>query len=311
VKRALIVGSAGQDGTYLSEQLAAQGVEVRGVDRDTTPRCDLFDPVAVRALVADFRPDGVFFLPAYHHSSEDAHEALGDELLKSQALHVTAWIHLLEALVATCPEAHAFYAASSHVFGEPPTPTQDEDTPFAPRTPYAVTKAAGVEVGRLYRARGLRVSSGILFNHESPRRPLRFVSQRIAHGAVAAARAVARGEPYTLELGSLSAVVDWGWAPDYTDAMARIVRLDTPGDFVIATGQPHTPADLCRVAFEAVGLDWTKHVVERPGRVTRQVPPLVGNAMRLRRTTGWSPAVSFEAMVQMLVAAARTTGNES
>lgn len=309
MERALILGSAGQDGSYLSERLTADGVSVRGVDRDTVPPVALHDPAAVRALVADARPDAVFFLPAYHHSSEDAHGALGDELLQSQALHVTAWVHLLEAVSAVAPRARVFYAASSHVFGEPPTPTQDEDTPFAPRTPYAITKAAGVQVGRLYRARGLHVSSGILFNHESPRRPRRFVSQRIAHGAAEAARAHAEGRPYTLELGNLAAVVDWGYAPDTVDAMIRIVRHDEPGDYVVATGVPHTPADFCRVAFEAVGLDWRAHVTERPGRVTREVPPLVGNAMRLRRATGWTPSVSFEDMVRLMVAEARRTGN--
>lgn len=309
MKRALVVGSAGQDGSYLVEQLAARGVEVRGVDRHTVPACDILDASAVKALVADLRPDAVFFLAAHHHSSEDVAGALGAEVLQAQAIHVTAWVHLLDALVAHAPAARAFYAASSHVFGEPPTPMQDESTPFAPRSPYAVTKAAGVEVGRLYRAKGLHVSSGILFNHESPRRPSRFVSQRIAQGAVAAARAVAEGKPFTLELGNLSAVVDWGYAPDFTEAMARIVEHEQPDDYVVATGEPHTPADFCRVAFEAVGLDWRQHVVERPGRVTRQVPPLVGDAKRLRRATGWSPSVSFETMVRLLVAAARN--NES
>lgn len=309
MKRALILGNAGQDGTYLSERLSADGVAVRGVDRDTVPPVDLLDSAAVRALVADAQPDAVFFLPAYHHSSEDAHGALGAEVLQSQALHVTAWVHLLEALLAEAPGARAFYAASSHVFGEPPTPTQDEDTPFAPRTPYAITKAAGVQVGRLYRERGLHVSSGILFNHESPRRARRFVSQRIVHGAVAAAGAVAEGRDYVLELGNLSAVVDWGYAPDTVDAMVRIVGLEAPGDFVVATGVPHTPADLCRVAFDAVGLDWRRHVVERPGRVTRQVPPLVGNAKRLRLATGWAPSVTFEDMVRLMVAEARRTEN--
>lgn len=309
MKRALILGSAGQDGSYLAERLAAGGVVVRGVDRDTAPALDLFDATAVRALVGEVAPDAVFYLPAYHHSSEDAHGALGAELLQSQALHVTAWVHLLEAIATVSPATRVFYAASSHVFGEPPTPTQDEDTPFAPRTPYAITKAAGVHVGRLYRERGLHVSSGILFNHESPRRPRRFVSQRIVYGALDAARAVAEGREYRLELGSLSAVVDWGYAPDTVDAMVRIVGLDAPGDFVVATGVPHTPADLCRVAFDAVGLDWTRYVVERPGRVTRQVPPLVGNAMRLRRATGWAPSLPFEDMVRLMVAEARRTGN--
>lgn len=305
MKRALVVGSAGQDGGYLCEQLAAKGVEVRGVDRGTTPACDILDAGAVQALVREVAPDAAFFLAAHHHSSEDVAGALAEEVLRAQAVHVTAWVHLLDALERHAPKARAFYAASSHVFGEPPTPVQDESTPFAPRTTYAVTKAAGVQVGRLYRARGLHVSAGILYNHESPRRGAAFVSQRIARGAVAAERAAAAGQAFTLELGNLSAVVDWGYAPDFTDAMQRIVAHPEPQDWVVATGEPHTPADFCRLAFEAVGLDWQRYVVERPGRMTRQVPPLVGNAMRLRQLTGWKPSVSFETMVRLLVAAAR------
>ncbi len=308
MKRALVVGSAGQDGSYLSEQLAADGWVVTGVDRHTPVRCDLFDAAAVAALVRDVSPDAVFFLAAYHHSSEDAARPLAQELLESQAIHVTAWVHLLEALATQRPECRAFYAASSHVFGTPQTPTLNEASPFSPRTSYAVTKAAGVEVGRLYRARGLHVSSGFLFNHESPRRPERFVSQKIACAAV---RAKEQGAAFKLELGSLSAVVDWGYAPDYTNAMLRIVNRDVPADYVIATGVPHTPADFCKIAFEAVGLDWRQHVIEQPGRVTRQLAPLIGDATFLRRHTGWAPSISFETMVRLMVSAAQQLKRET
>lgn len=306
MKHAVVIGSAGQDGSYLGEQLAEAGWTVTGIDRNTAQKCDLQDAAQVRELVRGSQCDALFYLAAFHHSSEDAARPLGDELLQSQAVHVTGWIHCLEALMTERPAARAFYAASSHVFGEPLSEgLVTEATPFSPRSSYAVTKAAGVEVGRLYRARGLHVSSGFLFNHESPRRPARFVSQRIAQGAVAAARAVAQGQPFSLELGNLSAVVDWGYAPDYTAAMLRIVTRDAPSDYVVATGVPHTIQDWCSLAFEAVGLDWRRFVTERPGRVTRQVPPLVGDASSLRKATGWAPSMSFENMVRLMVDAAR------
>lgn len=311
MKRALIIGSAGQDGSYLSEQLAAAGWSVVGVDRATPRRVALDDATAVAALVREVAPEALFHLAAYHHSSEDAARPLGPELLESEALHVTAWVHLLEAVAAHAPNCRSFYAASSHVFGAPRTPLIDESHPFSPTSAYAITKAAGVEVGRLYRARGLHVSAGFLFNHESPRRPTRFVSQKIVRAAVAAAHAKGRGEAFLLELGSLSAVVDWGYAPDYTNAMLRIVTCDEPADYVIATGTPHTPADLCREAFHAVGLDWTEFVRERPGAVTRQLPALLGDASALRKATGWAPTVSFETMVRSMVIAAQQQERES
>lgn len=310
MNRALIIGSAGQDGSYLSEQLRAEGYTVVGVDRHTAG-CNLLDAGWVSELVRSSGCDALFYLAAHHHSSEDPSRALGEELLRAQEVHVTGWIHCLEALVNFRPGARSFYAASSHVFGEGKSPTLTlrpglvtEDTPFAPRSAYAVTKAAGVEVGRLYRARGRHVSSGFLFNHESPRRAARFVSQRIAQGAVAAARSVALGKPFSLELGSLSAVVDWGYAPDYTKAMLRIVRCDAPGDYIVATGVPHTIEDWCSLAFGAVGLDWRRFVIEQPGRVTRQVAPLLGDSSRLRAATGWAPSMTFENMVMLMVEAA-------
>lgn len=310
MKRALIIGSAGQDGSFLSEQLAGAGWSVVGVDRNTVPACELRDAAQVNELVRVAECDALFYLAAFHHSSEDAARPLGEELVQSQEVHVTGWVHCLEALTRHRPAARAFYAASSHVFGEP-TGRVTEETPFSPRSAYAVTKAAGVEVGRLYRARGLHVSSGFLFNHESPRRPARFVSQRISGGAVAAARAVAEGRPYSLELGSLSAVVDWGYAPDYTAAMLRIVTCDAPSDYVVASGVPHTIQDWCSLAFEAVGLDWRRFVTERPGRVTRQVPPLVGDATHLRQATGWAPSMSFENLVRLMVDAARNDESQT
>jgi GDPmannose 4,6-dehydratase len=307
VKHALIIGSAGQDGSYLTEQLTAAGWQVTGVDRATPLTAPLHEREGMRALLRTVAPDAVYYLAAYHHSSEDAARELADELLQAELIHVTGWIHCLDAVFAVRPQARAFYAASSHCFGDGVEGQRiSERTPLSPKSAYAATKAAGVEVARLFRARGHHVSAGFLFNHESPRRPQRFVSQRISRGAVAAAAAKARGEPFALELGSTSSVVDWGYAPDYTRAMSRIIESDTPGDFIIASGVPHSIADWCATAFEAVGLSWREHVVERHDRVTRQVAPLIGDASALR-ALGWAPEMSFQNMVLGMVQAAKTS----
>jgi GDPmannose 4,6-dehydratase len=313
VKRALVFGSAGQDGRILTQQLLSRGVAVAGIDRGLAtlhggalPQTDVLKPAELDRLLGAFVPDAVFYLAAFHHSSQDNFESnLGELFRLSFSIHVDGWVNVLEALRKHAPAAHVFYAASSHVFGIPPTPVQNELTPFAPDNAYGITKAAGVETARFFRARGQHVSCGILYNHESAFRLPQFVSQRIVQGAIAAAEAKRKGEPFTLELGSFSAIVDWGYAPDYTDAMTRIVGHEAPGDYVVATGVPHTVADFCAAAFQAVGLDWRAHVTERAGRVTKQLAPLVGDASRLRQTTGWAPTVPFEKMVPLLVEAAR------
>lgn len=312
MKRAILFGSAGQDGPYLCEQLVAKGCAVVGVDvagvsstdaaMALPTAVDLSSRSAVDALIGIVRPEFVFYLAAFHHSSDESAEEDVPELLRrSVEVNVGGFAHVLDALRAHAPAARACYAASSHVFGEPKEPVQTESTPFAPTSIYGITKAAGVELARFYRRRGLHVSTAFLYNHESPRRASKFVSQRIARAAREARRATAAGQHFLLELGSLSAVVDWGYAPDYTDAMLRIVSYDDADDYVVATGIPHTVEEFCAAAFRAVGLDHRVHVRERADRLTRQLPPLVGDASKLRRRTGWAPSISFEEMVVRLV----------
>jgi GDPmannose 4,6-dehydratase len=187
------------------------------------------------------------------------------------------------------------------MFGRPKTPRQDESTPFAPANPYAITKVAGAHACALFRERhGLHVSVGILYNHESPLRGPRFVTSRIVRGAQMAAR----DPSYKLQLGALSAIVDWGWAPDYVDAMIRIVCQPVPDDYVIATGEPHTVQDFAAAAFGHLGLDWRVHVEEDASIVRGVRPaemPLVGDATKLRTRTGWEPSVTFDEMVKRLV----------
>ncbi|MBX3226840.1 MAG: GDP-mannose 4,6-dehydratase [Labilithrix sp.] len=284
---ALIIGSAGQDGLLLAAQLAERGVAVTGVDRGDV---DLTAARSVADLVARVAPDAIYYLAAHHHSSEDAPEPTPVLLEKSLAVHVTGLVHVLEAAGA----ARVFYAASSHVFGVPDTVTQNEDTPRRPINVYGMTKSLGMDVVRHYReARGVHASSGILYNHESPLRGPTFLSSRVA-------RAAARREK--IAVGSLSASVDWGWAADYTEAMQRIVACPDPGDYVVATGEAHSVAQLAEAAFAAVGLDWREWVTEDGGILKKAGATLVGDASKLRARTGWAPTVGFADMVLRLVA---------
>ena len=222
----------------------------------------------------------------------------------SFAVHVAGLVNTLEAVQAHAPSCSVFYAASSHVFAGSDTETQDESTAFAPTDAYGITKVAGVHVCRSYRARGLRVSAGLLYNHESRYRGRGFVSSRIVDGACAAREALNRGAPYVLKLGHLGAVVDWGYAPDYVAAMRAITARAADGsadDYVVASGVGHTVGDLARVAFAAVGLDSRDHVQEDPSLLRKRPGRLVGDASKLRRETGWAPSLSFEEMVKTLV----------
>lgn len=292
--RALIVGSAGQDGTLLGEHLRARGDTVTGLPRGERTAGE------VEQLVQDGRPDAIYYLAAYHHSSEDPPIEPLALFERSAAVHVTQLLYFLEAIRKRAPAARLFYAASSLIFGEPAETPQTEDTPFRPICVYGITKTAGVQLCRHYRrTHGVYASVGILYNHESPLRAPKFVSKKI----VRAAHEIARGTRDRLVLGDLSAELDWGYAPDYVDAMHRILALPSPDDFVVATGEAHTVRELVELAFGQLGLDWRRHVEENRALITR--PPLrrIGDASKLAAATGWRPATSFEAMVRALVEA--------
>ena len=310
MRRVVVVGSGGQDGSLLFEQRAREcavvGLDVQSVTEhaaaDFAPRSpvDLLDREAVGRLFDSARPDEVYYLAAHHHSSEERPDE-ATEMRHCADIHLVGLVHVLEAIRAHAPSCRIFYAGSSQLYGRPTTPRQNETTPFSPRNPYAITKAAGAHACALYRERyGVHASVGILYNHESPRRGPRFVTQRIAHGVWQAKR----DPSYKLTLGSLAAVVDWGYAPDYVDAMVRIVSQPGPDDYVIATGDPHTVRDFVEVAFRLVGLDWTAYVVEDSARVAPAPGTLVGDATKLRQRTGWKPTIGFEQLVEILVRAA-------
>ena len=309
MKRILIVGSSGQDGQILFERLRREGHWVAGLDvgvvQCTAPAdlgpVNILDAGAVENAVRRFSPQEIYYLAAYHHSSQD--RPCGDRQLleKSFAINVFGLVNFLEAVRLAGSGTRLFYAGSSHMFGAAPSP-QDESTPFRPESAYGISKAAGVECVRLYRqTHGLFAAVGILYNHESPLRGARFVTQKIAR----AAAAIQAGREQTLTLGDLDAAVDWGYAPDYVDAMVRILSLPQPDDFVVASGQSHTVRAFVEIAFGLLGLDWKKHVQVVPGLIAKSPRDLVGKTDKLRAATGWKPTVSFTQLVALLVQAQR------
>ena len=312
MKRAIIFGSGGQDGSYLFERLATGENIVVGIARttlhtfgkleDLPGSVDILDPIQVMRLIELVSPDEIYYLAAFHHSAEDKTAISGVDLFRrSYETHVLGLIHVLEAMRTTAKGARLFYAASSHVFGDALVTPQNEQTPLQPRCVYGITKVSGIHACRFYRrTHGVKSSVGILYNHESPRRRADFFSQKIVRAAVA----IQRKTQSTLIVGNLSARVDWGYAPDYVDAMMRILDFPEPTDFVVATGQLHTVQDFIELAFRAMGLDWRNHVEESAGLIAKaHAIALTGDASALRSATAWRPSVNFEEMVALLVQA--------
>jgi GDPmannose 4,6-dehydratase len=306
---AMVIGSEGQDGRLLCDRLGRDGWAVIGIDRGVVRDgaaagigpVDILDAASVERAIERAQPAEVYYLAAYHHSSQDPHPPAALEMLdRSFAVHVRGLVHCLEGIRRTSPRSRLFYAASSHIFGEARVCPQDEATPVAPVCAYGITKAAGLHCCRFYRQRhGVFASVGILYNHESPLRAEAFVTQKIARGAAR----IGRGEQDRLVLGDLSARVDWGWAPDYVEAMTRMLRLDEADDFVVATGEAHSVGEFAETAFALLGLDWRKCVEEKPSILAKGKLNFVGDAGKLRRVTGWQPTVTFPEMVRLLLRA--------
>jgi GDPmannose 4,6-dehydratase len=274
-RTALITGITGQDGSYLAEFLLAKGYEVIGVVRRTSHDsyerighlldrlhivpADLLDQHSLTSVIRDARPQEVYNLAAQSFVPTSwTQPVLTGEFT---ALGVT---RLLEAVRLAGPEARVYQASSSEMFGKAVETPQRETTPFYPRSPYGVAKLYGHWITVNYReSYGLYAVSGILFNHESPRRGLEFVTRKVTHGVAR----IAKGQATELRLGNLDARRDWGFAGDYVDAMWRMLQQPTPADFVIGTGETHTVRELCEIAFRHVGLDWKKYVQVDPAFV--------------------------------------------
>jgi GDPmannose 4,6-dehydratase len=307
---ALITGITGQDGSYLAELLLSQGYDVVGahrrsstvtferiahlMDKITLVSADLLDESSLIRALRDHRPSEVYNLAAQSFVMTSwAQPVLTGEVT---ALGV---IRLLDAILTVDPTIRFYQASSSEMFGKVVESPQTERTPFYPRSPYGVAKVYGHWATVNYReSYQLHASSGILFNHESPRRGLEFVTRKVTN-------AVARiklGLADHVKLGNLDSQRDWGYAPDFVRAMWMMLQQDEPGDFVVATGETHSVREFCQVAFGHAGLDWERYVrVDEAHFRPAEVDLLIGDATRAHTVLGWKPEVSFEELVCMMV----------
>ncbi len=313
-KTALITGITGQDGSYLAELLLSKGYQVHGIVRRESiedPEHKLqrlyaiLDQVELHTgslesypglheIVRKVQPDEVYHLGAQSFVSfafEDEFSTLNTNL------HGTHY--MLSALHQCAPKARFYFAGSSEMFGKVATAPQDESTPFHPRSAYGISKVAGFHLTRNYRETyGLHTSSGILFNHESPRRGYQFVTRKITSHAAA----IKKGKRQELVLGNLDARRDWGHARDYVQAMWLMLQQEQGGDYVVATGQNRTVREFCELAFQKAGLDYRDHVRTDPKLVRpSETIPLRGNATKAREKLNWEPSHTFEQLVAEMV----------
>src|SRR5213080_2091196 len=309
-RTALVTGVTGQDGSYLAELLLEKGYEVVGVVRRTSHDsyerighlldkiqvvpADLLDQHSLTAVIRDSKPHEVYNLAAQSFVPTSwTQPVLTGEFT---ALGV---VRLLEAIRLAHPAARFYQASSSEMFGKASETPQRETTPFYPRSPYGVAKVYGHWITVNYReSYGLHAVSGILFNHESPRRGLEFVTRKVTDGVAR----IKRGKATELYLGNLEARRDWGFAGDYVDAMWRMLQRDEPRDYVIGTGEMHSVRELCDLAFSHVGLDWQKYVTVDPRFVRpAEVDTLQADPSKARRELQWAPGTSFAELVRMMV----------
>jgi GDPmannose 4,6-dehydratase len=319
-KRALVTGGAGQDGWYLIELLLHRGYDVFAHSRaKADPTChsgqvhwhigNLADEAFLDALLKTAKVDEIYNLAAV------SRPALSWDIpIETALLNALVPQRMCEFIRRRAPACRMFQASSSEIFGDSSSELQNETTQFNPRSPYGISKAYAHQVVGAYRQQyGLHLSCGILFNHESPRRPLNFVSQKIAHAAAAASLGLTetqeldeRGKPILsdgkLSLGNVDIRRDFGFAGDFVEAMHLIVSNDDPSDFVVGTGHAHSIADFCKAAFDVVGLDWNRFVVVDPFLVRKVDSHFTrADATKLRTELGWSPRTDFKSLVEMMV----------
>lgn len=316
MKKALITGISGQDGSYLAELLIQKGYEVHGL----VMRSEIEDPG--RSLV---RLAGVIDRINLHVGSIESYPSLHgifEEVKPHECYHLAASSfvsysfdeefsifntniggthNVLSAIKNSTPDCRFYFAGSSELFGKASTSPQNEKTPFNPRSAYGITKVTGYYLTVNYRENyNLFACTGIAYNHESPRRGYEYVTRKITHGATS----IKKAKLDKLALGNLDAVRDWGYAPEYVSAMWEMLQQDTPGDYVIATGVGHTIREFCQAAFEAVGLNYLDYVVfdQRFSRPIEDVP-LIGNASKALDQLGWQPVTGFKELVNIMIEA--------
>jgi len=325
MKRALITGITGQDGSFLAELLLEKGYRVFGLARQESWYRqnnashlagqveilfgEMSEGVDIVSAIQDSKPDEIYNLASQSRPGESWVRAPETLMINGMGA-----IRLFEAVRHTCPHARVYHASSSEMFGQAKSITQNEETPFNPANPYAAAKVYAHNMVRIYReSYGMFISSGILFNHESERRPLHFVTQKIAYGAACAALGIVnsldlneRGHPIVadgrLALGNLDIARDWGHAIDFVRAMWLMLQQEQPDDFVVGTGELHTLRQLCQAAYSRVGLDWQDHVISDPELVRpMETGQTLADASKARKILSWTPTISFEQMVGKMV----------
>lgn len=308
IPTAVIIGSNGQDGYYLSKYLFNKGYEIFGINRNTVFKnlsskvhaVDITDRTQVAEFLHRIKPTEIYYLAAHHRSTEtQENKDTYHEFESSHAIHVAGLLNFLDGVERHCPPSRLFYAASSHIFGDPVQIPQTEETAFRPHCAYGITKANAIEISRYYRkTKNIFVSTGILYNHESPRRNTQFVTRKIVQAAVK----IKMGLSHSLTLGDLTAKVDWGSAMDYIVAMHKILATEAADDFIIATGELHTIKEFADIAFRALGLNSANYLREDSSLIRkRKTAQLVGNPLKLKTITGWSPTLSFTDLVEQMV----------
>ena len=309
-KRALITGITGQDGSYLAELLLEKGYEVFGMvrrsstpatwriahllDRLTLKPADLLDQLSLLRLIDEVRPHEVYNLAAMSFVP-----ASWDQPVLTGEFNSQGVTRMLDAIRHVDPAIRFYQASSSEMFGKVREVPQTELTPFYPRSPYGVSKVFAHYITVNYReSYGLFAVSGMLFNHESPRRGLEFVTRKVTDGAAR----IKLGLADTMSIGNLDAHRDWGFAGDYVVAMWMMLQQDRPDDYVVATGVSHSVRELVEVAFAHAGLDWQKHVRVDPALLRpAEVEHLLGDASKARAQLGWTPGVNFKQLIEMMV----------
>jgi len=313
-KRALITGITGQDGSYLAEHLLALGYEVHGLvrrvafeqagqrlsriahltERMTLHAGSLESYASLFKVVEAVQPDEVYHLAAQSFVSYSFEDPFSTFQSNINGTH-----YLLEAVRLAAPQCRFYFAGSSEMFGQVAESPQTEATKFHPRSPYGISKVTGFDLARNYReAYGLFACSGILFNHESPRRGLEFVTRKITWHVAQ----IKQGKKSQLALGNLDALRDWGYAGDFVIAMHTMLQQPQPDDYVIATGETHSVREFCELAFQHAGLNYADYVVVDPKFYRpAEVHLLLGDATKARQTLGWQPKVTFPELVRMMV----------
>jgi len=315
-KRALITGVTGQDSSYLAELLLEKGYAVHGMvrrvasesrrqrmgriahimDRITLHWGDITNYADVTQAVMEVKPTEI-----YHLAAQSDVALSFESPFETMRTNVDGTLNVLEAMRLWAPDARMYFAGSSEMFGKVLESPQDENTPFYPRSPYGVSKVAGFHMTRNHReSYGMHCSSGILFNHESPRRGEEFVTRKITMGVAA----IKRGESDCLELGNMDARRDWGYSPDYVEAMWLMLQQESPGDYVIATGVSHSVSDFVHAAFYAAGKVGEKYIkTDKKHKRPADVQTLLGNARKAKMKLGWEPKTDFRRLVEIMVEA--------